>query len=110
MIEASTSTTYFVAAWVAVHRNHIGGSELRFIRNEEYGPTLCWEFETASHYVQFLAWDHGYSLDLQALSKDTGADDFIVAGSCDDMPGVSARLDSFISWMQTCPAYSTSLP
>jgi len=110
VIEAPTSTTDFVAAWVAAHQNHIGGIELRFIRNEEYGRTLCWEFETASHYVQFLAWDHAFCLDLQALNKDSGADDFIVAGSCDDMAGVSARLDSFISWMQTSPVYSTALP
>jgi hypothetical protein len=110
VIEAPSSTTDFVAAWIASHRNQIGGSELQVIRNEQYGRTLCWEFETASHFVQFLAWDHAFCLDLLALNKDSGADDFIVAGSCDDIAGVSARLDSLISWMKTDPAYSTALP
>lgn len=110
MIESPTSTTDFVAAWVASHRNQIGGCELRLIRNEQYGRTLCWEFETLSHYVQFLAWDHAFCLDLLALNKASGANDFIVAGPLDNIAGVSARLDSFISWMQTNPAYSTTLP
>jgi hypothetical protein len=110
VIEATASTTDFVATWVASHREIIGGIELRLIRNEQYGRTLCWEFETASHYVQFLAWDHGFSVDLQALNKDSGADDYLVAGSCDDMAGVSGRLDSFTLWMQTHPTYSTALP
>jgi hypothetical protein len=108
--EAPIFTTDFVAAWVDLHRNQIGGSELRLIRNEQYGRTLCWEFETASHYVQFLAWDHAFCLDLLALNKDSGANDFVVAGSCEDITCVNARLDSFVSWMQTNPAYSTALP
>ena len=110
VIDAAINTTDFVAAWIASHRKFIGGSELRLIRNEQYGRTLCWEFETASHYVQFLAWDNAFCLDLHALNKDSGEDDYLVAGSCDDMAGVSSRLDSFISWMQTHPRYNTASP
>jgi hypothetical protein len=108
--EATPCTTDFVASWVTAHRGSIGGAQLRLIRQDQYGPTLCWEFETVSHYIQFLAWDHDYCVDLHALHKDSGADHFLVAGSCEDIVGVSSRLDSFLSWMQTHPTYSTALP
>ena len=96
----SSNATNHVAEWVASHRNQIGGTQLKFARQEKYGPTFCAEFETSKYHLQFLAWDQGCCVDLLALNKDTGCDDYIVAGECDGRAGVSARLEAFLHWLK----------
>jgi len=97
--EDQTKATDFVAAWIASHRHEIGGTDLRFIRQEQHGRTLCAEFETVQHLLQVCAWDHAYCLDILALNKATGADAYIVAGECDGISGLTERLDGFLQWL-----------
>lgn len=82
-----TKATDYVAAWVEAHREEIGGTERRLIRQEEHGRTFCAEFETAGHLLQFCAWDHAYCLDILALNMEIGVDDYSVAGECDGISG-----------------------
>ena len=95
------SATDHIAAWLASHRDQIGGTQLKFIRQDTYGRTLCAEFETAKHLIQFCAWDQGCCLDIIALDKDSPSDAYAysVAGECDGSAGLSERLQGFLSWL-----------
>ena len=95
----SQKATDFVAAWVAAHREQIGGTQIKFARQDTYGRTFCAESETAKHLIQFCAWDHACCLDIIALDKATGTDAYVVAGECDGASGLSERLHSFLSWL-----------
>jgi hypothetical protein len=89
----------YVAAWITNHRNEIGGTQLRFAWREEYSRMFCAEFETMKYLIQFCAWDHACCLDIQALNKETGGDDYIVAGECNGAAGLYVRLDTFLHWL-----------
>lgn len=60
---------------------------------------MCVEFETQKYFLQFCAWDHACCLDIQALNKTTGDNDYIVAGDCGGVTGLSLRLDTFLHWL-----------
>ena len=91
--------TDYVAAWIISHRNDIGGTQLRLIQQDEYGRTFCAEFETPRYFIQFCAWDHAVCLDILVLNKETGGDDYIVAGECNGISGLAERLDAFLHWL-----------
>jgi hypothetical protein len=97
--EETPKATDYVAEWITSHRHEIGGTQLRLIKSEEHGRTFSAEFETPTYLLQFLAWDHAYCLDLLALNKGTGRDDYIVAGECDGVADFSARLEAFLQWI-----------
>lgn len=99
MNEGRTKATDYVAEWITAHRDEIGGNEVKFARQEKYGRTLCAEFDTADHLIQFCAWDNASCLDILALNKTTGADAYIVAGECDGVVGLRQRLDAFLHWL-----------
>jgi hypothetical protein len=91
--------TDYVAKWIASHRDEIGGTDIRFIRQEKYGRTLCAEFETPKYLLQLCAWDHAHCLDILALEKENGGNAYIVAGECDGVTGLSERLETFLHWL-----------
>lgn len=97
--EEPTKATDYVADWVSAHRAKIGGTQLSLIRQEDHGRTFCIEFETGKYFLQIRAWDHAYCLDILALNKESGAEEYIVAGDCDGIPGLSARLEGFLQWL-----------
>ena len=99
-VEITPKTTDYVAEWIAAHRNEIGGKDLKFVRQDQYGRTLCAEFETPKYLIQFCAWDHANCLDILALNKETEADDYCVAGDCEGVEGLSERLNKFLRWLE----------
>ncbi len=99
MNEELPKATDWVAAWIIAHRDEIGGAEVKFVRQDEYGRTLCAEFDTPEHLIQFCAWDHASCLDILAFNRATKAEAYIVAGGCDGVVGVTQRLDAFMHWL-----------
>lgn len=99
MNEDQTKATDFLAEWVAAHREELGGTDHTSKWSEEYSRTFCADFETPNYLIRFCAWDHACCLDIQALNKATGADDYIVAGDCAGVPGLTQRLDDFLYWL-----------
>lgn len=100
MLDSQKYASDFVAEWVDAHKAEIGGNQLRFDWREEYSRMFCAEFETSTHLLQFCAWDHAFCLDIQALNKATGNDDYIVAGECNGFVGLSERLNQFLKWLK----------
>ena len=99
MNEDQTKATDFVAAWLTANRGELGGTDHTSKWSEEYSRSFCAEFETPKYLIQLCAWDHACCLDIQALNKATGSDDYIVAGDCDGVTGLSARLNTFLQWL-----------
>ena len=100
MNEEPPKATDYVAEWIDLHRNEIGGTQIKLFRQEQYGRTLCAEFETIQHLIQFSAWDHASCLDILALNKATEADAYNVAGECNGIAGLTQRLDTFLLWLK----------
>ena len=98
-MEDAARATDFVADRVAAHRDKVGATDHTFKWSGQNGRTFCAEFETPTYFIQFCAWDHACCLDIQALNKDTGTHDYIVAGSCAGIPALTQRLDAFLHWI-----------
>jgi hypothetical protein len=99
MNEEPPKPTDYVAAWITAHRNEIGGTQQKFAWREEYSRAFCTEFETRKYLIQFCAWDHACCLDILTLNKATGETDYIVAGECEGVTGLTQRLDAFLHWL-----------
>jgi len=95
----TTKATDFVADWVAAHRDQFQATDHTSKWSTQNGRTFCADFETPTHFIQLCAWDHACCLDIQALNKDTGAHDYIVAGECAGTPALAQRLDAFLHWI-----------
>jgi hypothetical protein len=99
MNEDERKATDFVADWLAAHRDELGGTDHTAKWNEEYTRTFCAEFDTPTYLVQLCAWDHACCLDIVALNRATTHEDYNVSGDCDGVAGLSARLDTFLHWL-----------
>jgi len=99
MNEDQIKPSDYVAAWVTAHRSELGGTQQKFAWREEYSRMFCAEFETPMYLIQFCAWDHACCLDIIALNKATTHEDYLVAGECAGVTGLSARLDAFLQWL-----------
>jgi hypothetical protein len=91
----------YVAEWITSHRKQLGGTNHTSKWREKYSRAFCAEFETPTHVIQVCAWDNAYCLDIPALNKATGSDDYIVVGDCGGVAGLSARLNTFPIWLDT---------
>lgn len=88
-----------VAAWITTHRSEIGGTQISFAWREEYSRAFCAEFETHKYLINISAWDHACCLDILAVNKTTGHEDYISTGDCDGVAGLSGRLETFLHWL-----------
>jgi len=99
MDEEPPKATDFVAEWITSHRHEIGGTEVKFHRHDKYGRTLCAEYDTDEHLIQFCAWDHASCIDIRAINNASGADAYLVSGECEGVEGLTQRLDAFLHWL-----------
>jgi hypothetical protein len=99
LIDAHAVPSDYVAAWITTHRDEIGGTLQKSVWREDSSRMFCAEFETLVYIIQFCAWDHGCCLDIIALNKATTHEDYIEAGECAGVTGLSVRLDAFLHWL-----------
>jgi len=97
----SISTRDHVTAWLATSQHRIGSAPTKFERHETPAKTLGVRFSTPKYLIDICAWDHAFCLDIVVLSQNTGETEYCVAGSCEDISGLTRRLDDFLLWLES---------
>lgn len=88
-----------VESWLSDNEPRIGGKRLKFERDDQYAEKFVAWYETDTHFFDIACWNHASCLDVLAINKDSGQNDFAEAGACDGAERLVDRLERFAAWV-----------
>jgi len=89
-----------VENWLRQHQTRIGVPASKWQRSELHAEMFNAWYETEKYLIDICCWNHACCLDIIALNKQSKTEDFIVAGDCDGLEGLSERLAYFENWLE----------
>lgn len=84
--------------WLLSNEGRIGVQASEMERQDQHCERFHAWYDTDSHILDITCWNHGPCLDVFALNKQTGDQDFGESGECTGEGEVEARLERLISW------------
>jgi hypothetical protein len=89
-----------VEQWLKENQSLIGVPPSEWKRSDQYAETFHTWYETKNYLLDLTCWNYAYCLDIFAMNKITGDQEFGVSGACEGEIGLRDRLSSFMIWLE----------
>ena len=88
----------FIQAWLEANAARLRWTRARFSRDAELG-TIAAGYEHLDCPFSVSGWENGCCLDIDVLTRSTGASHIVGAGPCANRDAAVERLESAAKWI-----------